>query len=218
VTRTDGYQGILNAIAADVRSKHRKRLSRQREMKTMSQALRHLAERKKYFEEQINSYNSYVESAMQTMQKGKGYVRLSRYGNSSVNPNSLSLENDDLSCHSRSNSSICETYSALERPLSLDRIDIAPTTYMSEASFFPSTSFHPGNLIESTSFFPPIPSVSSRWKPQTRWWEASSQQQIFEWRTYYKPNSKIGRPSRFLTAWPSSTLICYCIKSTKSEA
>jgi Ras GTPase-activating-like protein IQGAP2/3 len=36
--------------------------------------LRHLKERKKYFEEQINSYNSYVEVAMATMQRGKSYV------------------------------------------------------------------------------------------------------------------------------------------------
>ena len=32
----------------------------------------HLAERKKYFEEQIGSYHSYVEAAMNTMQRGKG--------------------------------------------------------------------------------------------------------------------------------------------------
>lgn len=73
VTRSDGYQGILNAIANDVRSKHRVRLQRQQEIENMTEALRHLKERKKYFEEQINSYNSYVEVAMATMQRGKSY-------------------------------------------------------------------------------------------------------------------------------------------------
>ena len=74
ITRDDGFQGILNAIAGDVRSKHRKRLQRQQEMERMNDALLHLAERKKNFEEQINSYHSYVETAMNTMQRGKGRV------------------------------------------------------------------------------------------------------------------------------------------------
>lgn len=42
----------------------------------MNGALQHLAERKKYFEEQINSYHDYVETAMNTMQRGKGYADL----------------------------------------------------------------------------------------------------------------------------------------------
>lgn len=72
ISRDDGFQGILNAIAGDVRSKHRKRIQRQQEMESMNEALRHLAARKKYFEEQINSYHDYVETAMNTMQRGKG--------------------------------------------------------------------------------------------------------------------------------------------------
>ncbi|KAG6899516.1 hypothetical protein C0993_009572 [Termitomyces sp. T159_Od127] len=75
ISREDGFQGILNAIAGDVRSKHRKRLQRQQEMQSMNEALRHLAERKKYFEEQIDSYHNYVETAMSTMQRGKGKKR-----------------------------------------------------------------------------------------------------------------------------------------------
>ncbi|KAF8076365.1 ras GTPase-activating protein [Lyophyllum atratum] len=75
ISRDDGFQGILNAIAGDVRSKHRKRLQRQQEMESMNEALRYLAERKKYFEEQIDSYNNYVETAMNTMQRGKGKKR-----------------------------------------------------------------------------------------------------------------------------------------------
>ena len=75
VTRNDGYQDLLNSIAHDVRSKHRMRLQRQQEIENMAEALRHLKERKKYFEEQINSYNSYVEVAMATMQRGKSYAK-----------------------------------------------------------------------------------------------------------------------------------------------
>jgi Ras GTPase-activating-like protein IQGAP2/3 len=72
VTRKDGYQDVLNAIASDVRSKHRKRLQRQQEKASMREALQHLRERKKSFEEQIKSYHDYVDMAMATMQKGKG--------------------------------------------------------------------------------------------------------------------------------------------------
>lgn len=70
ISRNDGFQGILNAIAGDVRSKHRKRIQRQQEMSNMIEAMRQLAERKKYFMEQIDSYHSYVDSAMNTMQRG----------------------------------------------------------------------------------------------------------------------------------------------------
>ncbi|KAJ7700066.1 ras GTPase-activating protein [Mycena rosella] len=75
INRADGFQGILNAIAGDVRSKHRKRIQRQQEMESMNEALRHLAESKKQFEEKINSYHSYAEAAMQTMQRGGGKKR-----------------------------------------------------------------------------------------------------------------------------------------------
>ncbi|KAG8733921.1 hypothetical protein FRC11_000145 [Ceratobasidium sp. 423] len=75
VTRTNGYQGILNAIANDVRSKHRKRVQRKQEMDNMREALNHLKERKRTFEEQISSYHSYIDSAMNTMQRGKGKKR-----------------------------------------------------------------------------------------------------------------------------------------------
>jgi Ras GTPase-activating-like protein IQGAP2/3 len=68
LTRDDDFQGILNAIAGDVRSKHRKRMQRQQERDNMLTALKDLGERKKDYEEQIKSYNSYAEGAMNTMQ------------------------------------------------------------------------------------------------------------------------------------------------------
>ncbi|KAI6035361.1 ras GTPase-activating protein [Pisolithus orientalis] len=75
IMRDDGFQGILDAIASDIRSKHRKRLQRQQEVDSMMDALKHLNERKKYFQEQIDSYHNYVEGAMATMQRGKGKKR-----------------------------------------------------------------------------------------------------------------------------------------------
>lgn len=75
ISREDGFQGILNAIAGDVRSKHRKRVQRQQEKESMNGVLRQLVERKRYFEEQVNSYHNYVEAAMNTMQRGKSKKR-----------------------------------------------------------------------------------------------------------------------------------------------
>ncbi|KAF8195779.1 hypothetical protein K438DRAFT_1968278 [Mycena galopus ATCC 62051] len=75
VSRTDGFQGILNAIAGDVRSKHRKRIQRQQEMESMNEALRQLSESKKQLEEKIKSYHSYVDNTMQTMQRAGGKKR-----------------------------------------------------------------------------------------------------------------------------------------------
>lgn len=72
ISRMDGYQGVLNAIAGDVRSKNRRRIQRQNERESMEEALKYLAERKKDFEERIASYHDYVETAMNTMQRGKG--------------------------------------------------------------------------------------------------------------------------------------------------
>ncbi|KAG8913135.1 hypothetical protein FRC00_002969, partial [Tulasnella sp. 408] len=76
ITRGDGYQGVLNAIATDVRSKHWKRVQRKEELDGMNEALTHLKERKKFFSEQIDEYNKYVESSMETMQRGKGKKRI----------------------------------------------------------------------------------------------------------------------------------------------
>jgi len=39
----------------------------------MNDALKHLQDRKNFFEEQIDSYHNYVDAAMATMQRGKGY-------------------------------------------------------------------------------------------------------------------------------------------------
>lgn len=73
ITRQDGFQGILNAIASDVRSKHRKRLQRQQEMESMNEAMNQLSQRRKATQEQIDKYNDYAKTAMDTMQR-KGYV------------------------------------------------------------------------------------------------------------------------------------------------
>ncbi|KAN0064164.1 iqgap-related protein [Thecaphora frezii] len=74
VSRANGYQDMLNAIAIDIRNKHRKRIQRHNEKLAMNMTLKNLGEKKSYLEEQINSYHSYIDASMQTMQK-KGRKR-----------------------------------------------------------------------------------------------------------------------------------------------
>ena len=146
VTREDGYQGILNAIAGDVRSKHRKRLQRQQELESMTEALKHLSERKKYYEEQIKSYNNYVEAAMNTMQRGKRYALIFLTADRFSSPCSRAAKND-LLCPSQNNSSTCEICSGLENPLNSDLTNTVPKTSMIKAFSFLSTSTLLDNLI-----------------------------------------------------------------------
>ena len=69
VSRGNKYQDMLNAIAIDIRNKHRKRIQRHNEKMAMHTTLTNLAEKKSYLEEQINSYHSYIDASMATMQK-----------------------------------------------------------------------------------------------------------------------------------------------------
>lgn len=69
VSRHNQYQEMLNAIAIDIRNKHRKRIQRHNEKMAMHTTLVNLKEKKAYLEEQINSYHSYIDASMQTMQK-----------------------------------------------------------------------------------------------------------------------------------------------------
>ncbi|KDN47975.1 hypothetical protein K437DRAFT_273559 [Tilletiaria anomala UBC 951] len=69
VSRANEFQDMLNAIAIDIRNKHRKRIQRANEKAAMHVTLNNLGEKKAYLEEQIQSYNSYIDASMQTMQK-----------------------------------------------------------------------------------------------------------------------------------------------------
>ncbi|WFD35158.1 iqgap- protein [Malassezia cuniculi] len=69
VRRSNGFQDMLNAIANDIQSKHRRRVRRSAETQAMNESLRKLAEQRRYMEDQIESYNSYIDRSMNAMQK-----------------------------------------------------------------------------------------------------------------------------------------------------
>jgi Ras GTPase-activating-like protein IQGAP2/3 len=69
LTRQNDWQDLLNDIAADIRSKNKNRQRRKKDYAAMSEALAYAADKKVTLEEQITSYNKYISSAMDTMQK-----------------------------------------------------------------------------------------------------------------------------------------------------
>jgi Ras GTPase-activating-like protein IQGAP2/3 len=75
LTRSNQYQDLLNNIAVDIRTKHRRRLQRQRELENVKTTLARLNEQAVYLEQQLKTYNDYIEQAMVTLQNKKGKKR-----------------------------------------------------------------------------------------------------------------------------------------------
>ena len=75
VKRSNNYQDLLNAIAVDIRTKHRRRVQRQRELEGVKTTLARLNEQAVYLEQQLKTYNDYIEQAMVTLQNKKGKKR-----------------------------------------------------------------------------------------------------------------------------------------------
>lgn len=72
LSRHNHYQDLLNAIAVDIRTKHRRRIQRQRELEGVRLTLGNLNEKALWLEQQLKSYNDYIEQAMVTLQNKKG--------------------------------------------------------------------------------------------------------------------------------------------------
>ncbi|KAG9292036.1 hypothetical protein G9A89_017935 [Geosiphon pyriformis] len=72
LSRQNNYQDILNAIAVDIRNKHLRRVQRQRELKQIKQTLTNLDEKRTYLDDQIQSYNDYIDVCMQQLSTKKG--------------------------------------------------------------------------------------------------------------------------------------------------
>ena len=75
LTRRNQYQDLLNGIAVDIRTKHRRRIQRQRELDGVRNTLGRLNEQAVYLEQQLKTYNDYIEQAMVTLQNKKGKKR-----------------------------------------------------------------------------------------------------------------------------------------------
>lgn len=76
ISRLNQYQELLNDIALDIRTKHRRRVQRSREIDNARATIATLEEKQTWLRSQLNSYNDYIEHAMVTLQqKAKGKKR-----------------------------------------------------------------------------------------------------------------------------------------------
>ncbi|KAI9595125.1 hypothetical protein BDF19DRAFT_413818 [Syncephalis fuscata] len=64
VTRDNDYQDMVNAIATDIRNKHRRRVQRGEELRKIRDTQVHLQEKARYLEEQKQSYLDYINACM----------------------------------------------------------------------------------------------------------------------------------------------------------
>lgn len=72
VSRHNNYQELLNALASDIRQKHRRRLERSREIEGTRATLSQLDAKAQFLEEQLKSYNDYIEQCLHTLASKKG--------------------------------------------------------------------------------------------------------------------------------------------------
>ncbi|KAJ5095687.1 Rho GTPase activation protein [Penicillium alfredii] len=75
ITRHNHYQDLLNAIAIDIRTKHRRRIQRERELEGSRLTSGRLSDQAIYLDQQLKTYNDYIEQAMITLQNKKGKKR-----------------------------------------------------------------------------------------------------------------------------------------------
>ncbi|KAL4929992.1 putative Ras GTPase activating protein [Aspergillus undulatus] len=75
IYRHNHYQDLLNAIAIDIRTKHRRRIQRQRELESAHMTLQRLNDQAVWLDQQLKTYNDYIEQAMVTLQSKKGKKR-----------------------------------------------------------------------------------------------------------------------------------------------
>ncbi|RUS30189.1 hypothetical protein BC938DRAFT_479738 [Jimgerdemannia flammicorona] len=72
VTRENNFQDMINAIAADIVNKNRRRAQRAAELPKLQQTLGHLDAKCAYLEEQHNSYTDYISVCMQNLTSKTG--------------------------------------------------------------------------------------------------------------------------------------------------
>ncbi|KAJ3092687.1 hypothetical protein HK102_004149 [Quaeritorhiza haematococci] len=74
VKKANAYQDMLNAIAKDMLTKHRRRSQRQRELESLRATLKNLEEKAAYLGDQKKSYHDYINACMAQLgnKKSKG--------------------------------------------------------------------------------------------------------------------------------------------------
>jgi len=72
VNKSNNYQDMLNAIAKDIRNKHRRRISRKTELRNTKQTFESLIHKAAYLDDQKKSYNDYINACIAQLSIKKG--------------------------------------------------------------------------------------------------------------------------------------------------
>ncbi|KAF7992470.1 hypothetical protein HCN44_001808 [Aphidius gifuensis] len=75
VSRNDGYQKIITAIAKDLCNRGKYRNIRNKELQTLRATRQRLQEKTKYYAEQVQYYNQYINTCLENLHTGKGSLR-----------------------------------------------------------------------------------------------------------------------------------------------
>ncbi|XP_015189639.1 PREDICTED: ras GTPase-activating-like protein IQGAP1 isoform X2 [Polistes dominula] len=75
VSKEDGYQNIITAVAKDLCNKGKYRIIRNNELKTLHITKRSLEEKTRYYQEQVEYYNKYIQKCLENLHTGKGSIR-----------------------------------------------------------------------------------------------------------------------------------------------
>ncbi|XP_011692559.1 PREDICTED: ras GTPase-activating-like protein IQGAP1 isoform X1 [Wasmannia auropunctata] len=75
ISRVDGYQTIVTAIARDICNKSKYRIARDKELQTLRATKERLDEKTRYYQEQIGFYNEYIKGCLQNLHSGKSSLR-----------------------------------------------------------------------------------------------------------------------------------------------
>ncbi|KAJ3403889.1 hypothetical protein HDU80_003535 [Chytriomyces hyalinus] len=82
VSKTDGYQGMINMIASDMLNRHKRKSQRKKEGQALQRTLLNLEEKAKYLEDQKQSYHDYISTCMgqhkKTLKVKKGPLPFTR--------------------------------------------------------------------------------------------------------------------------------------------
>ncbi|XP_043498772.1 ras GTPase-activating-like protein IQGAP1 isoform X1 [Polistes fuscatus] len=75
VSKEDGYQNIITAVAKDLCNKGKYRIRRNNELKTLQMTKQSLEEKTRYYQEQVEYYNKYIQKCLENLHTGKGSIR-----------------------------------------------------------------------------------------------------------------------------------------------
>ena len=80
VSKSTGYQQILNMISRDIRQQNKRRIQRNGELQSLRKTLKSLSEKGTYLDEQIKSFHDYVQACVnQIANKTQVLLSLSIY-------------------------------------------------------------------------------------------------------------------------------------------